>query len=95
MEQLRLHGIRSWWRGCRCTECRAAHASYELRRITNRALGVDAYSSPDFARAVLSRVTLKQIVIATGLSRSGLRQIREGKVKRILVETERKILRAA
>ena len=95
---LRAHGTdASYVRGCRCDECRAAHARYSAAHRKAHPKPDAGYVSADRARAHLQflaahGIGLKAINVATDIVVPIITGIRNGTRKRLQKRTEKKIL---
>lgn len=102
----KTHGKHSTYsKGCRCEDCTVAHRLYyrERQRIHRRAeQGIGPKPEPQFIDATQAREHLlhlarhgighKSVMEKTGIYKSNLQKIRQGKQKTISRDTERRIL---
>jgi hypothetical protein len=79
--------------GCRCAECRAAHAAYARER---RRLKTPMVPAADLANQIQSLagkgVGTRAIADATGLDRHAVQWIKRGRVQRVHAGTAQRIL---
>lgn len=95
-----IHGIRNTYlRGCRCRECKEAHAAYargyrRMKRAGFPSVLVDAGRAREHMRWLTSKGVGREAVrISTDLPDQTLRRIRTGVKKRIDARSEEKILK--
>ena len=87
------HGLRSYWVGCRCVECKAANAGYF--RLYRFSLERDYYVPAKRARQLLLNFEdAADAARVLKMSRNTTWKIRNGLVKKIRRSTERRILAA-
>lgn len=99
------HGTRTHYvKGCRCDDCRTANREYARRRdrhLRRVAYGIEQptarYVDAAEARKHLQwlrswGIGLKTVAQHTGVSRTSLQQIASGETRKVLVDTERKVL---
>lgn len=86
-----IHGLRSYWNGCRCTSCREANARYfRLYRFSKPR---DYYVPVKRAQQLLLNFEdATDAARVLGISRSTAWTIRSGKVRKIRRSTEERIL---
>jgi hypothetical protein len=88
------HNVQRYWRGCRCSICKAAHAQY--MRVYRFHLKSDRLVPSSRARQLL--LTFEDAADAARvlkMSRTTLWTIRSGRVKFVRQSTESKVLKAA
>lgn len=90
------HGLRAYWRGCRCMTCRSTYARYTNSRYLARAKGETNLVPINRARQLL--LTFESSYDAArmiGINQSTVSRIITRSVKKIRKSTEQKILERA
>lgn len=89
------HGTpRGYWRGCRCTPCRAAVSQYETARADDGRRLVDAAEVWAHVAPAVAKIGVARVAAAAGTSRACVRRIRDGQTLRVRVSTVRRLLGA-
>lgn len=87
------HGLRAWWRGCKCPVCRSAWSKYNYQRQRARKNGSYVLVSAKRAQEHLEKFeSVWKLSKVSGINRSTLERIRDGVRHQIRPETEKKVL---
>lgn len=90
-----IHGLKGYWRGCKCVKCRSGYALYRQRYRSHRASHGTKLVSVERVAPILNGFASGYAASrATGVDISIICDIRAGRQKRIHVDTEAKILNA-